>query len=243
MINLDDDLDLNAMFGIVPTPSAAPGESASMLEVPSSPDALDLGCDTFDDTDVFLNSIFNQAETHPEVIFDSEASTTACGGALLATRSDSFTQLKQEMQQEVEEDDADADLSPPGSPLPEASAMEIHGEFAVTAPPKGKPLYAAPAGAAERAIQKLFPEWTLRLQRNEFNKWKKQNRVRKLTAGENDVLKKFRRTMLARVYADRARRGRAARHGAAASQVGALKAENKKLRQRLAFLEAQAAGR
>ena len=237
-------------FGTVPTPNphnppGVPGESLSLLEVTSSPDALDLGDET-DETDIL--NFFDLAEMHPEVI-GSEAST-ACGGALPATRSDSFSRLMQEIQQPplglmqeeiqqppapVEQDDADAGLA--------SSAMEIHGEFAVTAPPKGKPLYAAPADAAERAIQKLFPEWTLRLQRNEFNKWKKQHRVRKLTPAENEVLKKLRRTMLARVYADRARHRRAAKHGAAASQVGALKEENRRLRHRLAVLEAEAAGR
>lgn len=230
MMNVCDGLDPKAMFCIVPTPPGVPGELPSLLEVLSSPD--DLGDET-DETDI--PNFFDLAEMHPEVI-GSEPSTP-CGGALPATRSDSFSRLMQEIQQPPLGQMQEEIQQPP------ASAMEIHGEFAVTAPPKGKPLYTAPVDAAERVIQKLFPEWTLRLERNEFNKWKKQHRVRKLTPVENDVLKKLRRTMLARVYADRARHRRAAKHGAAASQVGALKEENRRLRHRLAVLEAEAADR
>lgn len=242
MMDFDDELDLNVMFGIVPTPAAVPGESPSLLAVPSSPGALELGVDDTE-TDVFLNSIFNEADTHPEVTgaaFDPEALSTECGRALLAARSDSFDTLKQELQ---EEDDEYASDDRAGSPLPSGAPMEMHGEFAVSAPPKGKPLYGAPADAAERSVQALFPEWTLRLQRNQFNKWKKLHRVRKLTAAESAVLRRFRRTMLARVYADRARHRRAAKHGADAEKVDALQAENRLLRERLAVLEAQAAGR
>jgi len=244
MMTFDDDLDLNAMFGIVPTPAAVPGESPSLLAVPSSPGALELGVDDTE-TDVFLNSIFNEADTHPEVTgaaFDPEALSTACGRALLAARSDSFDMLKQELQEEDDDDDTFASDDRAGSPLSRAP-MELHGEFAVSAPPKGKPLYGAPADAAERSVQALFPEWTLRLQRNEFNKWKKLHHSRKLTAAESAVLRRFRRTMLARVYADRARHRRAAKHGADAEKVDALQAENRLLRARLAVLEAQAAGR
>lgn len=243
MMTFDDDLDLNAMFGIVPTTAGVPGDSPSLLAVPSSPGALELGVDDTE-TDVFLNSIFNEADTHPEVTgaaFDPEALSTACGRALLAARSDSFDTLKQELQQE--EDDTFASDDRAGSPLPSEAPMESHGEFAVSAPPKGKPLYGAPADAAERSVQALFPEWTLRLQRIEFNKWKKLNHTRKLTAAESAVLRRFRRTMLARVYADRARHRRAAKHGADAEKVDALQAENRLLRERLAVLEAQAARR
>lgn len=242
MMTFDDDLDLNAMFGIVPTPAAVPGEAVSLLAVPSSPGALERGVDDTE-TDVFLNSIFNEADTHPEVTgaaFDPQALSTACGRALLAARSDSFDTLKQELQ---EEEDTFASADRAGSPLPSGAPMEMRGEFAVSAPPKGKPLYGAPADAAERSIQALFPEWTLRLQRSEFNKWKKLHHTRNLTAAESAVLRRFRRTMLARVYADRARHRRAAKHGADAEKVDALQAENRLLRERLAVLEAQAAGR
>ena len=93
MMNVGDGLDLNAMFGIVPTPPGVPGESPSLLEVPSSPDALDLGDET-DETDIL--NFFDLAEMHPEVI--GSVASTACGGALPATCHDSFARLMQEIQ-------------------------------------------------------------------------------------------------------------------------------------------------
>lgn len=122
-------------------------------------------------------------------------------------------------------------------PIASDAKLDGDGEFTVITPAKGKALYTDPVDTTDRNIQKLFPEWTLRLERNQFNAWRKKSNVRKLNTRENEVLKRYRRTMLARVYADRARHLRAAKHGAATSRVDQLHQENIRLRQRVAALE------
>lgn len=122
-------------------------------------------------------------------------------------------------------------------PVAPDAKIDGDGEFVVHTPAKGKALYTRPVDATDRMIQRLFPEWTLRLERNQFNAWKKKSGVRKLNPRENDLLKKYRRTMLARVYADRARHRRAAKHGAATSKIDKLFEENARLRQRVSDLE------
>lgn len=128
------------------------------------------------------------------------------------------------------------------APVPVARAEakpKIQGdnEFKVIAPAKCKPLYSSPVDATDRAVQKLFPEWTLRLERSKFNRWRKKQQIRKLTPKENELLKRYRRTMLARVYADNARQRRTERAHCTLSEVELLRSENHGLRLRVAELE------
>lgn len=259
--NEDDigDFDLAKLFGIDNLPAAAgqivPTEDFSEVasgfapRVPSSPvinSSDEFNTDEFCES-VGLESIWNDASGtsayHPEVQND----LSSCG---LGVNTSSSTKLTHALKHELETDfSGDAPIMTKAlpvqkvlpRPLPDAPCpkkmIEIDG-FKVTAPQNGKPLYSTPTDVHEETIQSIFPEWTLRLERSDFNKWKKKNRVPKLTVQESDCLRKYRRTMLARVYADRARHRRTAKHVDTQATVTQLLAENATLRARIAKLEA-----
>lgn len=241
-------------------------EKPDLLEVPTSPGAVPLG-GAFDEEsfceNIGLENIWGPVPEglagyrpegfHPEVVGDlasvSCSSSAAAAGPLMLGSSNAaaaMAVLKEELQAEAEGDygpSAPPPIQHPIQPQPQQPQMiQIEG-YSVTVAPKGKPLYCAPEDRDDQAVQRLFPEWTLRLERNLFNRWKKKNGVRKLTAAENDRLKKYRRTMLARVYADRARHRRAGQHNHAESLAVQLQSENAALRARVAELEAQVTGR
>lgn len=87
------------------------------------------------------------------------------------------------------------------------------------------------------SIFRLFPIPVLRKERSEFNKWKKANRIRKLDPRETKRLAKIRRTMLARVYADRARQRREKTHKEAQTECERLRAELKCMKIKVAKYE------
>jgi len=81
----------------------------------------------------------------------------------------------------------------------------------------------------DKAIYKLFPMHVLRLERAVFNKWKKDHKTRKLTSDEARQLARIRRTMLARVYAERARQRRDTDHRDTKNECDILRAEVERL--------------
>eukprot|EP00040_Diaphanoeca_grandis_P034488 m.213886 g.213886 ORF g.213886 m.213886 type:complete len:298 (-) comp33163_c1_seq1:696-1589(-) len=91
----------------------------------------------------------------------------------------------------------------------------------------------------DKHIYTMFPMEVLRLERSSFNKWKKTNRTRKLKPDETKRLAKIRRTILARVYAERARQRRDADHKGTKAECTELRAENARLKAHIAKLEKQ----
>lgn len=80
------------------------------------------------------------------------------------------------------------------------------------------------------AIGKLFPGNALQLDRDGFKEWRRQNKVRKLTAAEDDALRKIRRRLLGRTYAKRSRERQLENETAAIEEVKQLEKENASLR-------------
>lgn len=240
-------------------------ETPDLREVPTSPGAVPLGSGEFDE-DAFCENIgleniwggapeglagYGPEGFHPEVVGDIAAvscSSSSTGPLRLGSgnAAAAMAVLKEELQGDYGFSSPAPTQQPgqqdPNQPQPQPQMIQIEG-YSVTVAPKGKPLYCSPEDRDDHAVQRLFPEWTLRLERNLFNKWKKKNGVRKLTAAENDRLKRYRRTMLARVYADRARHRRAGKHSHAEALAVQLQSENATLRARVAELEAQVTGR
>lgn len=216
----------------------AASTSEPTVAVPSSP-CLDELYDSSEFSGILDGSIFDQisaSDDCTEEAFSSDSCDMVCDPESHPESLSSPDFIK---------DEPDSPIPVPSLTLDEQADVPVatdgridgDGEFEVRTPAKGKALYTRPVDATDRTIQKLFPEWTLRLERNQFNAWKKKSRIRKLSPRENELLKKYRRTMLARVYADRARHRRAAKHGAATSKISTLQKENVRLRQRVAELE------
>lgn len=103
--------------------------------------------------------------------------------------------------------------------------------------PSKKALYGAPIDANDARVQALFPEHVLAYEPDEFKRWKKSHGIRRLASAETHRLGHYRRKMLARVYAERARQIRKHRHTDTQHEVQRLQAENAALRQRVAVLE------
>lgn len=217
-------LNINELFGIDTVPSMDVPESTQM-RVPSSPSSnlFSTGEDAHD-MEIFraiMNdeiskppqqdfSQSNDFDMHSEMLDDEhhEIADFASPTGALATHGDIS----------VPDVFDEADEAKP--------RIDGEGEFQVVCPANCKPLYQPPKDVTERALQRIFPEWTLRLKRNDFNNWKKKKGIRRLTPKENERLKLYRRTMLARVYADRARQRRQTKQGQAQSAISQLQQEN-----------------
>jgi len=90
----------------------------------------------------------------------------------------------------------------------------------------------------DHVIYGLFPMDKLRLPREAFQEWRKTSGIRKLTVPEQRRLAKIRRMILARVYAERTRLRKIAETQESGETLSKVKAENSRLRKKVAKLEA-----
>lgn len=88
----------------------------------------------------------------------------------------------------------------------------------------------------DRRLRKLVPERVLALDRAAFCQWKRGRKL-ELTKPEATRLGQYRRQMLARVYAERARQARNEQHRGVVAELARLKRENTALHIRVAELE------
>ena len=83
----------------------------------------------------------------------------------------------------------------------------------------------------------IFPKHVLELDRKSFNRWKKDHSIRKRKKSEQGLVTRIRRTLLARVYAQRTREKQINSFEDARVKINELKHENRKLRQIIQELE------
>lgn len=131
---------------------------------------------------------------------------------------------------------ANAEYSPAAAATPSEYTPSVP---TVVIKPSKKALYGAPIDANDARVQALFPEHVLAYEPDEFKRWKKSHGVRRLSSAETHRLGHYRRKMLARVYAERARQIRKHKHKDTQHEVQRLQTENAALRHRVAVLEQQ----
>lgn len=158
--------------------------------------------------------------------------------------SDELDELSSELGCEGCESDSGCSNAP--SPAPAsfdgsspAAAAPPHAPSVrtVVIKPSKKALYGTPIDANDARVQALFPEHVLAYEPDEFKRWKKSHGIRRLASAETRRLGHYRRKMLARVYAERARQIRKHRHNDTQHEVQQLQAENAALRHRVVVLE------
>jgi len=92
------------------------------------------------------------------------------------------------------------------------------------------------ATAIIERLTALFPMHVLRMPRKQFTAWRSAN-VRLLSSRESKHLTKLRRTILARVYAERTRQRKQSEHKTISAKLVQLQHENDRLRRSLTKLE------
>lgn len=225
-------LNVNDIFGFDTEPNID-----MTMQVPSSPSAN--FCATGeDDLDMDILHILNSESSKPAPLEYPQPDDFDMHPEIL---DDEHYEIADVAPQSATALTAHGDVSVPDVFQDAKPRIDGEGEFQVICPANCKPLYQLPKDATERAIQRLFPEWTLRLKRNDFNNWKKKKGIRRLTPKENERLKLYRRTMLARVYADRARQRRQTKQGQAETTISQLERENAQYRSENATLRSRIA--